>query len=595
MLVSGPHAFAQYTFQECDAVEETELRTELNTIAQQALASDKLEVDAIVARQWIQLDLDKIIDNEVDIAVADVRSQEDYLSRLWSGWSTDKANELATKIAESTFNAEPFLAAMTELSQHIADDIAGRVETASIRSVSSALNCLQAFIGNKYSKNLVGVFEDEVTADVKDIDFGGVDNELSITDMHSTALAGVGVIIASHIARRLIRKLMQRVAGRIAGRIVGGAAATLVPVVGWIAGAGMIAYDLWDGANGAIPQIEETLKSATVKDEIKAEIVAVIEPELERELPKIAQAVANDIHSTWMDFKKQYANVLALAEENGTFKALLDDASTEEIYKLSRLVGVSIETIGREQLDTAIDRGLLQRVFQLPGSAADILAATKSLDHVLAWGELAGQHLDAVAEFEIHKLRGPDDFDKETLAAVIAIDNKASINKLLLLKQPAVEALLTLPSDNLKSLTVRMDSEELDSLAAYVTEMDDVASRNQLVARLLKQPKIISELQNDSVRRAVVASSDISSTLEFVSNAPSLMSFLSDTTSLFGGDVSVFLFWHKYGSARNVGIVLIILAVLILPRLFRRRSRAPQIIVNVPANPQQTPQVKQDL
>ncbi|MBV7330851.1 hypothetical protein KFU94_21930 [Chloroflexi bacterium TSY] len=168
-----------------------------------------------------------------------------------------------------------------------------------------------------------------------------------------------------------------------------------------------------------------------MKAEIRAETVDAIRPELTRELPQVARMVANDIYSNWLDFKDRYTSVLNLADDNPDFRRILDDIQTEEIYKLARLVTTSVDTIGSEQLDSAINDGTFERVLSLPESAVDILGSTKSLDNVLAWSVVAGIHLDDVVALEIHKLKSPEDFSRDSLAAIVAIQDAPTIAKML--------------------------------------------------------------------------------------------------------------------------------------------------------------------
>ncbi len=74
----------------------------------------------------------------------------------------------------------------------------------------------------------------------------------------------------------------------------------------------MIVYDVLDSLDGALPQIQESLQSPDAKLLVRDEIVSSLEPELQRELPQIARDVANDLYAEWLDFKRQYRQVLAL-------------------------------------------------------------------------------------------------------------------------------------------------------------------------------------------------------------------------------------------------------------------------------------------
>lgn len=573
---------SSYTFQECDALEEAALRAELNSIAQQALRAEDLDISRIVEQRWIQYDVGAVIDSVVDQASARARKSENYFGRLWSGWSPEKANEVANKVANDAFGSEEFREAIERLSQGIAESVVEKIEIAAAQSASSALSCLQAFIGGRYSNNMVAMFEGEIRQDLDKADFAAQQGQIGMAQMHSTALAGVGVIIGTQIAKRLARKLTQRIAGRVATRIVGRGAVALVPVAGWVVGLGLIAWDLVEGADGALPQVQASLKSDEVKREIQKEVAAAVAPELEKELPKIARQVSNDVYSTWLEFKKQYAMVLKLAEREPAFREILDNAANEDIFRLSRLVSVSLETVGQEQLDAAIRSGLFARLLALPESAAKLLGASRSYDTVIAWSERAGGQLDALTELEIHKLKSPDEVDKETLAALVALDDKAAVAKLLVLDDEHSAALLGLPSDTLRRLAKRFGEDDLGWLASYLAVMDEPRQRKPLVNRLLQRPALMETLKDAGVRDAVAASDDVDATLDFVTAPPSLASALGDAFKLLGGSISFQLFWQKYGSAKNVAIVAGLLSIFILWRLLRRRARTKVVVVQAP-------------
>jgi len=567
----------EYTFQECDRVGEAELRDELNIIAQQAIVSEALDLNRIVERQWIALGMDDLIDTEVDQAIERVRREEDYLGRLWSGWSAEKAKELATRVANYAFGAEAFKAAMVELSNAIAADITTELETVSARSASSALICIQEFIGARYSENMVAIFESELAQQVEGVDFADIDPNVSLLETHSTALAGFGVIIGTQIAKRLANKIAQRLAGKIVGRVVGRAAASFVPIAGWIIGTGLIVWDLIEGGKGALPQIEEALKSSDVKQEIRAEVVDTIDTELDSELPQVARAIANDIYSSWVDFKQEYENVLELAAQNPDFKELLDNASTAEIFKLSKFVAVGLETLGPDALEAAIVDGTFERAFYLPESALEILTATESLDRTIAWAEVAGRLLDDVVALEIYKLKMPEDFDRDALPAIVDLQDRAVVAKVLLLNRDAVNTLLRLPPETVQELAHNFTVDDLTWLAGYLDELEDLSARNQLVTRLIDSPEVINELKNENVKAAIVESNNVEETIDFLASPRSVESFVMDTMTLWQGNVS---WWQHYRKYAGVWItILVILALLILRFAwwYIRPFRSPRI------------------
>ncbi len=400
-----------YQFEECETIEEAALRDELNTLAQSIFVSgqDELDVAAVVDRQWIALDVDSTIEGAVSAAVDRVYADESYWSRFLSGWSADKAQEFTTQIANDAFGSEAFRAKIDVLSSSVADEISQQMTAISARSASSALLCVQSFIGNSYSDTMAGLFEAELQQQMESVDLANVDASVNpLLGAHTKSLAGIGVIIGAQIAKKLAQKLAQRIAGRVVGRILGKAATSIIPIAGWIIGGGLIVWDLIEGGNGALPQIQEALQEESIKAGIRSEITLTIDEELRKELPEVARAVSTDIYSAWSEFKAKYTQVIALAGENETFRALVDETDPAEVSKLTTVVVTSEQVLGADGLQRAIADGTLEQIFRLPQEALEILRTTSSINLVLAWADLAGASLGAVVASELYKVVDPE-------------------------------------------------------------------------------------------------------------------------------------------------------------------------------------------
>ena len=74
---------AGYTFQECDTLEQSALRDELNRLAQQSMNEAAIDLAEIVERHWLELNIDAVIDGTLDeatgaIAVAGKAGADSY-------------------------------------------------------------------------------------------------------------------------------------------------------------------------------------------------------------------------------------------------------------------------------------------------------------------------------------------------------------------------------------------------------------------------------------------------------------------------------------------------------------------------------------
>ena len=114
--------------------------------------------------------------------------------------------------------------------------------------------------GEHYSQAFFAMFAQRVQRETATLELEPLAApELSGLTDHQLALAGVGTILATQLVYRLSQKLSQkvaqRVAGKVVGRILGRAGSSFLPIAGWVVGIGMIVYDLWEGGQGALPQI----------------------------------------------------------------------------------------------------------------------------------------------------------------------------------------------------------------------------------------------------------------------------------------------------------------------------------------------------
>jgi len=586
-----------YTFQECETVEEVRLRDELNGITQFVFAAEqnRLDIARIVELAWFEQGVDAVVDAQVDAAVDRVRSEEDYWSRFLSGWSADKAEELTTKIANYAFGSEAFRQEIDTLSASIANELAREIGGMTARSASSALLCVQEFIGDTFSETMITVFQEDIEKKVTEAGVGPeTEADFSvILDARTKTLAGVGVIIASQIAKSLAKKVAQRVAGKLAGRILGKAATSIIPLAGWIIGGGLIIWDLIEAGEGALPQIRESLKGGEVKGSIRAQVAEVVGAELSAEMPELARSVSNNIYAEWLDFRQKFSRVLGLAETNPRFQTLLDNTTADQVQKLSSLVAVADAKLSPDQIDQSINTGVFERIFFLPDMAFEILRTTGDPQTVIAWANLAGESIAGVAETELYKIAEPGDFaDRQALEAVLALGDGAAIRTLMELNQLEREILLGLPAEQLREAVNAFSPDDLRWLASYVTQLGPQES-NQLVSQLLREPALMSKLKFEDIRKALVESDNVDQTLAFLSErkaaetspVETVTSVIEDTQRVVDGQVPWQMFWRKYATRQNViylgaGLLLLFL----LWRLFFRRSSAVNVTVNIPEN-----------
>jgi hypothetical protein len=465
-----------YTVGECQNLDRNALRAQIEQVALGVLESNSgaLDIDALVARKWAELGVDAVIDAEVARAVADLSAQEDYLSRLWSAWSADKAEEFATVIAEDAFRSPAFGAKLDELAAAIGAEIARTIDAEFVRAASVAFLCLQEYVGERYSAVLFDAFQRAASGDVNasqiDIETSALD--LSLLDVHKAGLVGVSLIVISEVSRRISQKvgqkIAQRVAGKVVGRVAGRAGSAFLPVIGWVVGIGLIVWDLYEGGKGALPQIQQGLSSEEVKQRIRSEISDAVSASLPEEVNIAALEIAVTLLDEWDSFCDGQQDLCQLAATNPSFRALLDSTPLSELDHLASLVGVFVNDLGRSALDQSIETGAFDSLVAAPGGASRILAATDSVTITLAWVELAGDQLEQVISRAIYEQAQPDELSAEALAALLALDDGDGLRRLLALDAPGTALLLALPPATLQRLTNELSLDDLRWLVGYL-------------------------------------------------------------------------------------------------------------------------------
>ena len=571
-VAAAPVAQSDNVLQDCSAVNEETLQDELNRVSQSVFldALARIDVQGVVDRQWVTLELDKAVDAAVVRAVGRVQSETDLWNKFLSAWNPDLAKELALTVTTYTFDDPSLRTALDDLSAAVAVEIADRVALLSADSVSAALFCLQTFIGSRYSTALVAAFQEKVqnaTASAELSSDGVIPDIFSLVMEHQTALGGVGVIIAAQLARKLVvslgQKLSQRVAGKIVGRVLGRAGSTIIPIAGWIIGAGMIAYDVYESREGALPQIQESLVSSEVKAGIREEITAAIRPELEAEVPELARTIANDLFGQWRTVKRDIRQVLDLAAEKPALAALLETLDAgEQLSNLVTLVTM-LQSQGGVELDAALAEGSLARAAQLPAAVAHIAVESGSLATALAWAEVAGGQIAQIADYEIYRHVAPAAANMAEIERLLALGDRTAIARLLLLTPEQRGALLELATPTVTALAGALSPEELGWLAGQLPDLSG-AQQNQLVARILSQPGVAAMLQSSGQLGAITSAADLDGAITFLMGGQGWVNLGADSWSVVTAGAEPGLFYAKYGPWTSLGVVAGLLLLLLV-------------------------------
>ena len=589
-----------YTFEECEQIKEASLRDELNSITQAVFAEEQGGIDlvAIVDRNWVALNLDATVDKAVADATEKVGDEEGLWGRIISGWSPAKAEELTEKIAALAFGSPAFRSSIDQLSLDITADLVSEIRLMTAKSASSALLCVQTFVGDTMSRTMAAVLEEQIQARLEEFRVGpDADvNLLDIAKANPKLMSGVGVIIGTQIARRLGQKLAQQIASKVVARILGRLGSAIVPLAGWIIGAALIVWDLFKLPEGSLPQIRDALQDPEVKEEIRTQVAEKVGDELRLELPQLARSVSNDVFSQWQEFRRKYARLLELAETNTRFKGILDDTPVAEVKKLAEFVAVLEAKLGKDRFERLIDSGQFERLLGLPQKILEMLELGVDPDVVIAWADLAGELIDQVVTMELYRVASPTDFtDRADLKQILDLEDAKLIQKVMLLDRDVRDAVLGMPSAHIKEILEAQSVDELSWLARTYLANLEAQERNILVDRILSDPEVISELKSALVQKALLESQDFEKTLNYISRKTrdeQLVGRVIDMLAMLGpaisGELSWRLFWLYDGVVlRNVlyaFAVLIVLSILWRKTISRRQRQDVNVTVVLPDN-----------
>ena len=585
-----------FTFQECDQIKEARLRDELYVITRSIFEPEKirLEIEAIVDRKWAELDLDSTVDSAVDAAVEKARSETDWWERVKSNWSADTTKELTEKVATYAFGSESFVTTVNQLSENIASELVDELRVMTAKSASSALQCVQAFIGDTFSQTMAAVLEEQIQERIDELILDSDPENATILDivkLHPELLSGVAVIIGTQLAKRFAAKMAQNFAGKIVARILGKLATSAIPLVGWIIGGGLIVWDVINAGEGAFPQIRDALKEDQTKSELRKQITNEVYEELlaELDLTELSRSVSNDVYSQWQGFRSKYGRVLELAETNTRFQGLLDNTPVEEVKKLADFVSVVEAKLGSVELENLLDKGQFERLLTLPQEVLEMLELGVDPDVVIEWADLSGESIVILVATELYRVASPSDFrDRADLERVLVLNDAAHIQKAMLLDREERDAVLALPTVHIGKVLEELSTEELSWLAKeYLTKLN-AQERNVLVDRILREPKLITELGVELVQVTLFESQDLDETLEYISLktgdrpwASQIIEMLLSLRPTFSGELSWALFWHYEGAIlRNT--LYFLAGLIVLAILWRRvSSRRQRQDVNV--------------
>jgi hypothetical protein len=573
--VAPPMTRADY--EACQSTDETAFRGVIESLSLKALEAGTKSFDykASVESEWRRLGMDDLLAKRVDLAIEEVRSETSWAGLAQSLVNSEKAQAIATAVAERVYHSDAMKTAIEGLATGVGNEVGKTLELASQDAAGPALECLRTFLGNRYGTTVAGV----VTADVEH-DFGleaaagrATVSSGSVLEHSSQGIAGAAII--------LVRRQLANIAARVGQRLAGSILARLVSVVAGGVGLVLVAKDIWELRNGVLPIIAEEMKSDATKTMVKDELAKTLSEQIAEHLKEIAAKSADRVIEIWRSFRNAHQKALDLAEKNKDFRAFLDTVKPEQLARLDEVVALVMASDGEAGILKRLSDGSLNEAVRfLPEPAMTIARDTKSIDAALGWFALAGDSLPKVLEHETYRFAQPQSFTRATLSKLLSLDDHVAIARLAGLAPEARDRLFGLGAEDLKRLARGFSEAELATLARYLEGLEP-APRARVLAAVAETPAKMQSLASARVRDAVLASRDQARAVDMMlrdgSGGPEAI--LGDARAAWDGAIAPVLIWEKHPLVVLAASLLVVMLLLMLRRLFRPRR---------PAGPAQT-------
>lgn len=571
---SAAVALTRVEYEACQAEDEQAFRSAVESITLKALQSGLHQVDfrSLVAAEWRRIGFDEIVDKQVDAAVNEVHEESTWGDLLQSLAYKEKAQELATAVAERVFQSQPVKSGIEQLATGVGKEIGRNIELATVDAAEPSLQCLQAYLGPRFGLTVSRVVASDAGKAFA-IDPGSATAQVSTTSVLVQGSEGIaGAVIL------LVRRQLSNMAARIGHRLVGAVLGRLVSIVAGGIGVVLIAKDIWELRSGVLPIIAEEMKSQSTKERVQEELAKSISDQLDEQVRDLSAKTADRIVEIWREFRRSHAKVLELAEKSAPFKAYLDAAHPNQLPRIDELVGLIAGKEGDEGVLKRLDNGTLPRaVNTLSEPGMTIARETRSVDDALLWTTMAGDRIGLVIDYEIHRRAKADDFTTVSLGRILALDDRLAAARLAGIERSARDVLFELDDGQLRSLARGLNETELSALARYLSGLQPSASQRVLRA-VAQTPAKMEALGSARVRDAILASRDQDAAVAMMlrTNAlPSPVLVASDFQLVLDGQVSPVLLWERHSFILSVLAFAALVVLLYFKRLlFGRRRRA---------------------
>lgn len=574
-----PSTITRAEYEACQTQDEAVFRKAIESVTFQSLERGLRGADykGLVSDAWRREQFDELLAKRVDAAIGELKSETSWTDLIGSLAVKERAERLATSAAERVYRSEEIKSGIERMAVIIGKDVGRRVELAVSDAAAPATQCLQAFLGPRYGQTVSRA----VSADAG--------KEFAIDAAKGTASVTAGQVLVegkegiAGTVILIVRRQLANLARRVGQRLVGAVLSRVVSVVAGGVGVVLVAKDIWDLRHGVLPIVAEEMKAPSTRDKVQEELARSVGEQIGEHLRDISQRTGERVVEIWLEFRRAHAKVLELAERLPAFKSFIDNVKPQNLARLDEIVALVLASESEAALIKRLEDGTLaEAVERMPAAALAIARDQRSLEIAFKWTALAGDSIDKLVEYELHRRNRPDELDRASLTRILALDDRLATGRLAGLKSSERLPLLELKDAELRRLARALAEPELASLSRYMTVLDRNAGQRLLQAVALTPAKMFL-VSKAGVRDAILGSRDQSAAVGMMLRADSLFDvgvFIEDAMLVQQGQVSPWLLWARYPGILTVLAGLGLIVLLLLWRILFRRG--PRIVVEAP-------------
>lgn len=483
----------------CDTVDPISLRSQLRTVSASVFAETQRRLDAAqtVGRYWAELDMDSVLDSSVDLALERAASDESWWGRVRNRFSAERAEELAGKVAAGAFGSQGFRFFIEQLSQTVGVELAVSIQHMVHSSASSTLQCVEEFIGASYSRSMADLLRARTQSRLASAS-GDTAPEIGYAQIlqgNWGPASGLGLASGAQLSRVIAKGVAAGIAERAASRLLDGPDDGVAPAAVWAVDTILIVWDPLNAKEGTLPQIGRELKSAKVKETMRARLSAGLGQGLEADLARLARIVADDVFKLWQAYLVEHAQIFDLAQTVPEFRSILEGTDLDSVGRLNAMVKAASAALGDERLARTVRSGEFRQILALPAGAEEILRTQRDARQVVDWGTFAGEALAQVVETGLYRYASPADVgDRVSLARLLALREPAVVERMMRLEAEVREELLWLETDQARWIVAALTPEDAAWVAVYLHDLAD-GEAEALVELLKRRQGLLSTLK----------------------------------------------------------------------------------------------------